>query len=54
MWDKSELYGKIIYCKFTNFCKNFIFANKDRNICDVNNWRPGHDLPSSANGMVNL
>ena len=39
---------RVRYCQ----CENFIFANNERNICNVKNWRPGHDLSSSVNGRV--
>ena len=43
----------IVHCKFGNFRENFIFANSvERHICDVENSRPGHDLPISVKDRV--
>ena len=43
----------VTYCKFGNFRENLIFTNSiKRHICDVKNWRPGHDLPISVNDRV--
>ena len=40
------------YCKFGNFCENFILANSiKRHICDIK-IRDWHDLPSSVNDRV--
>ena len=37
------------YCKFGNFCDNFIFANSvKRHICQVKKSRLWHDLPTSV------
>ena len=42
-----------MYCKFGNFCENYIFANcVKRHICHVKNSRLRHDLPTSVNGRV--
>ena len=41
------------YCKFGNFCDNFIFANSvKRHILDVKNSQLWHDLPISVNNRV--
>ena len=41
------------YCKFGNFCENFIYANwTKRHICDVKSLPLGHDLPISVNNRV--
>ena len=41
------------YCKFGNFCENIVFAKSvKRHICNVKNWRLGHDLPTSVNNIV--
>ena len=42
-----------MYCKFRNFCENFIFANSiKRHVCAVRNSRLGHDIPISVNNRV--
>ena len=41
------------YCKFRNFCDNFIFTNSAKiHICDIKNSLQGRDLPISVNGRV--
>ena len=43
------------YCKFRNFCENFIFANSvKRHICNVKISRLRHDLLISVNDKVVL
>ena len=43
----------LAYCKFGNFCENFIFTNSiNTHICDIKNSRQGHDLPISENDRV--
>ena len=38
-----------IYCKFGNFCENFIFGNSIKtHICDVKNPQQWRDLPISV------
>ena len=42
-----------MYCKFGNFCKNFIFTNSAKtHIFDVKNSRQERDLPISVNDRV--
>ena len=46
---------QIQYCKFGNFCENFIFVNSVKiHISDILNSRLGHDLPISVNDRVIL
>ena len=41
------------YCKFGNFCENFIFVNSvKRHICHIQNSWLKHDLPASVNDRV--
>ena len=53
-YQKPEKFWK--YCKFGNFCENFIFVNSvERNICDVKIW--ANDMlnrPKSVNDRVIL
>ena len=55
-WYEQILQNENSYCKFGNFCENFIFANSiQRHICDVKNSPLGHDLPSSVKDrMISL
>ena len=50
-----KLIVSVNHCKFGNFRKNIIFANRvKRHICDIKNPRQGHDLPTSVNYRVIL
>ena len=46
-------YNSVCYCKSRNFRENFLFVNSSkRHICEVKNFRLGHDLPISFNDRV--
>ena len=41
------------YCKFGNVRDNFIFAYSiNRHICDIRNWRFGHEIRISVKDRV--
>ena len=53
VFDKECIH--FLYCRFGNFCKNFIFTKCiKRHISDVKNSRLRHDLPISINDRVIL
>ena len=43
-----------MYCKFRNFCENFIFTNSAKtHVFNVKNLQQERDLPISVNNRVN-
>ena len=50
--DKKTIFSASKYCKFRNFCDNFIFDK--RHIGNVKNLQLGHDLPISIKDRVNV
>ena len=62
-WAFSQIYPdfgfKLLYSNFSSlsmkisFSEEFYFRNSvKRHVCDIKNWRLGHDLPKSLNDRV--